>query len=60
MGILSRGGLLSPKFSAPLVAKLCVEPPKILEAQARARSPLSPWQAWWGLGFTPLRSGQKR
>jgi len=33
---------VSPKFQRPLAGKLCVRPPKVLDAQERARSPLSP------------------
>jgi len=36
---LKRSG--SPKFSAPLAAKLYVGAPTVLEVQARARGPLS-------------------
>jgi len=35
-------------FQRPLAAKLCIRPPKVLEAQERARGPLSPCQVWWG------------
>jgi len=37
-------GLVIPKFSAPLAAKVCVRPPKVLEVQERAQGPLSPCQ----------------
>jgi len=39
-------------FQRPLAAKLCIEPPKVLEVQERARSPLSPCQVWWGSDFS--------
>jgi len=53
-------GLVSPKISVPLAAKLCVRPAKVLEVQERARGPLSPCQVWWGSDFTRRQSGQKR
>jgi len=34
--------------------------PKVLEAQERARGPLSPCQVWWGSDFTCRRGGQNR
>ena len=55
---LRRSGF--PRFSAPLAAKLCVRPPKVLEEQERARGPLSPCQVWWGSDFTRRQGGQKR
>ena len=33
-----------PNFQCPLVAKLYVRPPNVLEVQERARGPLSPFQ----------------
>jgi len=53
-------GLVTPKFSVPLAAKLCVRPPKVLEVQERARGPLSQCQVWWGSDFTLRPGGQKR
>jgi len=47
-------------FSAPIAAKLCVRPPKVLEMQERARGPLLPCQVWSGSDFTRRRGGQKR
>ena len=41
-GVLSSQGLVIPKFSAPLAAKLCVRPGKVLEVQERAQGLLSP------------------
>ena len=38
-GVLSWQRLVIPKFSAPLVAKLFVRPPKVLEVQERAQVP---------------------
>jgi len=51
---------LPPNFQRPLVAKLCVSSPKVLEAQERARGPLSPCQVWWGSDFTRRQGCQKR
>jgi len=48
MGVLSWRGLVIPKFSVPLAAKLCARPPKVLEVQERARGPLSPCQVFGG------------
>ena len=58
MGVLSWWGLVTPKFSVPLAAKLCVRPPKVLEVQEHARGPLSPCQVWWGSGFTRCQDSQ--
>ena len=44
---------MSPKFSAPLAAKLCVRPPKVLQVQERARGPLSPCQVWFWARISP-------
>jgi len=41
-----------PKFSAPLVAKLYIRPPKVFEIQECVQGPLLPWQVWWGSDFT--------
>jgi len=60
MGVLISGGLVSPKYSAPLAAKLCVRPPNVFQVKERARVPLSPCQVWWGSDFTRRRGGQKR
>ena len=38
-------------FIAPIAAKLCIRPPKVLELQERARGPLSPCQVWLLLDF---------
>jgi len=61
MGLLSWVWLPPPQFSAPLVAKLCVKPPKVFEVQERARGPLLPWpcQVWWGSYFTGRRGVAK-
>jgi len=48
-----------PKFSGPLVAKLCVRPVNVLEVQECARDPLSPYQVWCGSDFT-RPGGEKR
>jgi len=53
-------GLVTPKFSVPLAAKLCIRPPNVLEVQERARGPLSPYQVWYGSDFTRRRVGEKR
>jgi len=53
-------GLVTPKFSVPLAAKLCVRHPNVLEVQERARGPLSPYQVWCGMDFTRRRGGEKR
>ena len=50
MGVLIRGYLVSPKFSVPLAAKLCVGPTKVLELWERTRRALSHihrCQVWW-------------
>ena len=64
-GLWSYGGFklrgrVTPKFSAPLAAQLCVRLPKVLEVQERTGGPLSPCQVWWGSDFTRRRGGQKR
>ena len=59
-GVLIWRGLVTPKFSVPLAAKLCVRHPNILEVQERARGPLSPCQVWWRSDFTRRRDGKKR
>ena len=46
-GVLSSGNLVTPKFSAPLAAKLCARPTIVFEVQERARGPLSLCQVWW-------------
>ena len=56
MGVLIWRGLVTPKFSVPLAAKLCVN---VLEVQERARGPLSPYQVWCGSDFTRRRVGEK-
>jgi len=58
-GFKLRGSGYPQIFSAPS-AKVCVRPPKVLEAQERGRGPLSPCQVWWGSDFTRRRGGQKR
>ena len=52
-GVLSWRGLVIPKYLAPLAAKLCVRPPKVLEVQERARGPLITVPSLVGLGFHP-------
>ena len=44
-------GLVTPKFSAPLAAKLCIRSPKVFEVQEHTR---------WGSHFTRRQGGQKR
>ena len=46
-------------FSAPR-GETMRHTPKVLEAQERARGPLSLCQVWWGSDFTRRRGGQKR
>ena len=61
MGVLIRGYLVSPKFSVPLSAKLCVGPTKVLElweCTRRALSHIHRCQVWWVSEFTRRRSGQ--
>ena len=58
LGVLSWGSQVTPKFSAPLVAKLR-RTPKVIEVQERARRPLSPCQVWLGSDFRRRRGGQK-
>jgi len=58
MGILSWGGRVSTKFSAPPSGETMRQTPKVFEGQERARGPLSPCQVWWGSDFT-RRGGQK-
>jgi len=56
MRVLIRGYLVSPKFSVPLAAKLCVGPTKVLELWERTRSALSHihrCQVWCVSEFTP-------
>jgi len=53
-------GLVSPKFSVPPSGETMRQTPTVLEAQERARGPLSPCQVWWGSDFTRCRGGQKR
>jgi len=53
-------GLVTPKFSAPSSGETMRQTPKILEAQERARGPLSPCQVWWGSDFTRRLGSQKR
>jgi len=60
MGVLSWGGLVTPKFSAPSSSETMRQTPKVLEVQERARGPLSPCQVWWGSAFTHCRGSQKR
>ena len=50
---------VTPKFSVPLAAKLCVRPPNVSEVQERARGPLSPCQVWCGSDFARRRVGEK-
>ena len=52
MGVLIRGYLVFPKFSVPLVAKLCVGPTKVSELWERHQC-----QVWWVSEFTRRRSG---
>jgi len=59
-GFSVEGVWLPPNFERPLVAKLCVKPPNVLEVQERVRRPLSPCQVWWGSDFTRRRGRQKR
>ena len=59
MGVLIWRGLVTPKFSVPLAAKLCVRPPNVLEVQERALGPLSPYQVWCGSDFTRCWVGEK-
>ena len=44
MGVLSWGGRVSPKFSAPPSGDTVRQTPNVLEVQERARGPLSPCQ----------------
>jgi len=47
MGVLSSGGLVTPKFSAPPSGETMHQTPKrFIEVQERARGPLSPCQVW--------------
>ena len=56
-GVLIWRGLVNPKFSMPLAAKLCVRPQTL---QERARGTLLPCQVWWGSDFTCRWGGEKR
>ena len=60
MEVLSSGGLVTPKFSAPPSGETVRQTPKVLEVQERARGPLSPCHVWWGPDFIRRRGGQKR
>jgi len=60
MGVLSSGGLVSSKYSAPPSGETMRQTPNFLEVKERARGPLSPCQVWWGSDFTRRRGGQKR
>ena len=60
MGVLSWGGRVSPKFSAPHSGETMRQTTKVFETQERARGPLSPCQVWCGSDFTRRRGGQKR
>ena len=52
MGVLSWGGLVTPKFSAPLAAKLCVRPPSFTGARTCSGSSII-MPSSVGLGFHP-------
>jgi len=54
-GFKLRGSGYPQIFSAPY-RRNCVRPPKVLEAQERARGPLSPCQVWWSSDFTRRRA----
>jgi len=58
--VLSWGGLLAPKFSAPPSGETMRQTPNVLEVQERARCSLSPCQVWSASDFTRRRGGQKR
>jgi len=60
MGVLSWGGLVCPKFSAPPSGETMCQTPNVLEVQERAWGPLSLCQVCWGSDFTCRRGGQKR
>ena len=60
MGVLSSGGLFTPKFAVPPSGDTMGQAPKDLEVQERARGPLSPCQVWWGSDFTCRGGSQKR
>jgi len=55
MGVLSWGGLVSPKFSAPPSGETMHQTTKFFEVQERAWGPLSPCQVWCGSDFTRRR-----
>jgi len=62
MGVLIWGDGFPMNFQHPLMGKLCIGPPNVLEVQEHARGPLSSFevQVWWGLNLTRLWGGQKR
>jgi len=50
-GFYVDGVWLPPKFSAPPSSEIMRQIPRVLDAQERARGPLSPCQVWWGSDF---------
>jgi len=60
MEVLSWGGLVSTKSSAPPSGETMRQTPKSFEVQERALGPLSPCQVWCGSDFTRRRGSQKR
>ena len=46
MGVLSKGGLVSPKYSVPPRGETMHQTPKRFRGQERARGSLSPCQVW--------------
>jgi len=58
--VLSSGGLVTPKFSAPPSGESMRQTPKVFQVQERARGPLSPCHVWWGSDFIRHRVSQKR
>ena len=59
MGVLSWGGLVSPKFSAPPSGETMRQTPNVLEVKERARGPLNHHAKFGGARISPAAGAAK-